>query len=267
MLKRHLFVPAIWIALMVFWAEPALAEMIVDTAWARRYDGPGNSRGYAREQAIDNSPSVHVRGSNTHSEEARNYDTITYSVQDKIQNWKLYRDDEYGFEIKYPPKLISISKKDDKIVMIHSIEYEHQDPCDFKGGAPLLKKLTDFRVSLKLFSKNVQETIIATTSDYFVSHMLINDTLKLVTGYIDTVSIGTLEGYRVTNGVEGCGYYAYYFPLNHDHTLLVERSFITELLPIIKDSKKYSELPGIIPLEKEERLFDQILSTLRLKEK
>jgi len=151
--------------------------------------------------------------------------------------------------------------------MIHSIECEHQDPCDFKGGAPPLKKLTDFRVSLKLFSKNVRETIIATTSDYFVSHMLLNDTLKLVPGYVDTVSIGTLKGYRVANGVEGCGYYTYYFPLNHDHTLLVERSFITELLPIIKDSEKYLELPGVIPPEKEERLFDQIVGTLRLKEK
>jgi len=42
MLKRYVFILGMWIFVLVFWALPALAEVIVDTAWVRRYNGPAS---------------------------------------------------------------------------------------------------------------------------------------------------------------------------------------------------------------------------------
>ena len=184
-------------------------------------------------------------------------------VEDETANWKSYRNEEYGFEIKYPDDLLTLSEKEKKIILTHSIPYEHPDPCDFKGNAPSLKKLTDFEVSVEVINKSLRETVIANESDYLVSKFLLDNKLKISPGFIDEFSIGSLKGYRISKGVEGCGTYTYYFPLDSKNTLLIRRSWVAEFNPINADYKKYLKLPGIIPPDKEENLFNQILSTFR----
>ncbi len=72
-----------------------------------------------------------------------------------------------------------------------------------------------------------------------------------------------MQGFRISQGVEGCGRYTYYFILNQEHTLVATRAFITELNSIIRTYKENLKLPGVIPPEKEEQLFNQILSTFK----
>lgn len=183
------------------------------------------------------------------------------------QNWKTYRSEKSGFEIKYPKDLITISQEGEKIILLHSIPFEHPNPCYLGGGDPSpLKELIDFKVSLEIFHKNLKKTVLAKGTDYVVSNFLPGDTLKIEPGFIDKVSIGSLKGYRITSGAEGCGIYTYYFALTIDKTLLVVRDFVPELQPVIVDYEKYLKLPGIIPPDKEEKLFNQILSTFRLLE-
>jgi hypothetical protein len=98
---------------------------------------------------------------------------------EEITKWKVYKNKEHGFEIKYPENLIRVSEEGKKVVMIHSIPFEHPNPCDFKGGAPPKKELTDFRVSFKIFSSNLRETVIATHGDYLTSNFLEGDKLKI----------------------------------------------------------------------------------------
>jgi hypothetical protein len=81
--------------------------------------------------------------------------------------------------------------------------------------------------------------------------------------YGTELQIGALKGYRISTGVEGCGLDKYYFPLDSAHTLFVERYKITELDPIIKNYREHRKLPGVISPEKEEQVFNQILSTFQ----
>jgi hypothetical protein len=62
MSKRFIFISSIWLMVLAFWALTVLAEMMVDTAWVRRYNGPGNSSDVAYDMAIDGSGNVYVTG-------------------------------------------------------------------------------------------------------------------------------------------------------------------------------------------------------------
>ena len=75
--KRPILFLLIWIAVLVFWALPALAEMIVDTAWVRRYNGPVEMD-HANAIALDDSGNVYVTGKSWGSGSNWDYATIKY---------------------------------------------------------------------------------------------------------------------------------------------------------------------------------------------
>ncbi len=61
-----------------FWAVPALADMIVDTAWVRRYNGPADSADCALAIAIDSPGNVYVTGLSQGRGTDNDYATIKY---------------------------------------------------------------------------------------------------------------------------------------------------------------------------------------------
>jgi hypothetical protein len=93
-LKRHLFKRIIWIAVLVSWALPVLAEMIVDTAWVRRYDGPAGWYDFANAIATDGCSSVFVTGETHTSEADADCGTIRYRSSGDT-SW-IRRHDGYG---------------------------------------------------------------------------------------------------------------------------------------------------------------------------
>lgn len=186
--------------------------------------------------------------------------TTSQSSSSETGDPKVYNGSSFVFEY---PKIISLSQQGEKILLTHSINYQHPNPCDFKGDAPQLDKLTDFNVSLMVSNKNLKDTVDANENSDMIKNSFNGTTVELSPGVIDSFNAGSLTGYRITVGVEGCGMYTYYFSLTQDKTLVVTRSFISEFLPINVDSKKYLSLPGIITPIQEEDFFNKILSSFK----
>jgi len=189
--------------------------------------------------------------------------------ENKADGWKTYRDKEQHFEIKYPAKLIRISKENQQLKLLHSIPFEHPNPCYFGDGpSPPLLELTDFRVTIEVLGKNLKGAVVqyeGATGEYFLTRFVSDSVLKIEPGYVDEYETGLLKGYRISHGFEGCGRYNYYFILNPEKTLVVTRAHITELDPIIGSYKEYLKLPGVIPPEKEAQVFNQVLSTFKFR--
>lgn len=164
---------------------------------------------------------------------------------DETAGWKTYTNTQYGFTFQYP-SIISVKQDGESITLSHSVAYTHPNPCDFKGDAPPMDKLSDFGVSITVSNKNLADT----KKDSFVWSY-------------DKFNVGFLSGFKGESGIEGCGLYTYLFPISENSTLVIKRAYVTEFKPIISDYQKYLALPGIINPAQEEEYFTKILSTFK----
>jgi uncharacterized delta-60 repeat protein len=76
--RHKTFILVIWIAVLALWTSLALAEVIVDTAWVRRYNGPGDDRDWARDVAVDASGNVYLTGESYGDTTYHDYATLKY---------------------------------------------------------------------------------------------------------------------------------------------------------------------------------------------
>lgn len=169
-----------------------------------------------------------------------------------------------SFEFQYP-SILSLNDEGESVVLTHSVAYRHQSPCAFKGDGQILDKITDFSVSLRIFNFGLKDTVKANENDYLMKDFFSSDTLKTSPGFIDEFSVDSLQGYRITTGVEGCGFFTYYFPISANKTLFVSRDFISEFRAMTADYQKNLNVPGIILPDQEENYFKEILSSFKAK--
>ncbi len=179
---------------------------------------------------------------------------------DDMANWKTYTNAKYGFEVRHPMEL-TIKEDAKGVVFSHSVPYKHHDSCDLKGGAPVLKEVVDFNATLKVFNTDVESAVKATFS--FPKDIIENGQFKLSPGFVDEYSSGSLKGYILKIGAEGCGVNTYYFPLNALNTLVVSQRFTAERTELITGYEKVLALPGMINPKDEDKIFNQLLSTFK----
>ena len=150
-----------------------------------------------------------------------------------------------------------------QITIMHSIPYEHQNPCDFKGDGAPYKDLTDFNVGMTVQNMSLIDTIklvIPGLSEYSSGN-----SLTLSPGFIDAYSLNGKSGYKITQGVEGCGLYTYFIPISSTKTLVVTRGFITEFSGAVESNPQIEHLEGVIKPSEEEAMFAHIMSSVVVK--
>lgn len=166
-----------------------------------------------------------------------------------IKDWKTYANKKYAFEFKYP-SVLSETQKGETVTLSHSIPYKHPDPCDFKGDEKtnrpkMLDRLTDFDISFSVVNQNLKDLVQST--DYpgweYVSK--------------NPYMLGSLNGFKVSQSIEGCGKDVYYFTLSATKTLVVNRT-LTEF------NQGISILPGVITPRQSDDFFERIVTTVTL---
>lgn len=215
----------------------------------------------AQNQQVDRDPQTVSKGQNADLE-AENIRMLHSGFKD----WETYKSENPRFEIKYPDGLNLLVDENGQLTVSHSIPFEHGNPCDFDDEpSPSLKDLTDFHIELRVLPSDLKAAVTFWQGPLYQDPFT-NDSLKIMPGYIDRVSIRSLKGSSITLGAEGCGYSTYYFPLNNSNTLAVRRRYITELNPVISDYRMYRQLPGVLMPDEEEHLFKRMISTFRFLE-
>ena len=113
--------------------------------------------------------------------------------------WKTY--ESLDFEFKYPD-VISVKKEGEKIILLHSVPYEHPDLCDLRGKSQALADIVDFSVSFEIIQAQIT-TIDGTP-----------------------IKLGNLQGIEVFNGAHGCGTRDYYLYINGSRILKITRKLV-----------------------------------------
>lgn len=175
-----------------------------------------------------------------------------------------YRNSALGISFKYP-KTLAVSATDGTITLFHDIPYENKGECDMVGEEKTYPRLTDFRVTMRKMNKGLVDTM-KTVSPYIPQENFINNQVVESPGFIDKFSAGTLNGYAIYEGAEGCGQTTYYFPIKDDLTLVVGKASIQILSGIFSDNREQEVLavPGAISRQQSEQIFLSILKTLSI---
>lgn len=176
---------------------------------------------------------------------------------------KTYRNSNVGLTFVYP-KILFASTTSDTVRIHHEVPFDHHDFCDFKGeNNTTIPTLTDFNVTFHISEASLIETM-KTESPYLPNESFVNDEVVVSPGFIDTYEVGTLKGYRIFEGAEGCGKTTYYFPISKSKTLVVQQDLITIFTGAIDTANKEraEAVPGVLNKERAEQVFESILKTL-----
>jgi hypothetical protein len=175
---------------------------------------------------------------------------------------KQYNNPSIGISFTYP-KILTASTTNGEIILHHDIPYKNTGACDMMGDEKTYEKLTDFEMTILKMNKNLTDTV-KTLSPYIPQENFVNDEIIASPGFIDTYTIGNFSGFAIYEGAEGCGQTTYYFPIGSKETLIIRNASIQALSGAIIQEKVNEVLavPGVIPREKNQQIFEEILKSL-----
>ena len=94
-----------------------------------------------------------------------------------------------------------------------------------------------------------------------VENLIKGSNITLEHGFLDKYKIGSFEGYKITEGIEGCGQYLYYLSISLNQTLVIHRNFYAETFQ--GDKTELNKISGFITSEQEESIFQNILLSVK----
>ena len=164
------------------------------------------------------------------------------------------------------PAFLTVSTKEGVTSLHHEIPYKNTGGCDMMGEEQTYDMLTDFHVTFRISSTSLVQTV-RQLSSYIPEENFDGDVLKVNPGFIDPFEIGTLKGFAIYEGAEGCGYTTHYFPLPDNRTLIIQKESIQALSGVRGEDEIVNILavPGALSKEKSSALFLDILNSLAIK--
>ncbi len=161
--------------------------------------------------------------------------------EDETANWEIYRNEEYGFEVKYPSDIFQLDVN--KVTLSHTLKnfhmYSKKDGSDLGLAGDIsitFKKDTSQCDELKSFFQKYGEEP-------------------------EAFNLGNIEGDRYYSGAEGEGIFYYCVKEKGVNTFLIERWSLHEAY-----SLDLSEQEDYIPSQEQGRITNQMLSTFRFLE-
>ncbi len=167
----------------------------------------------------------------------------TFKFLPDTSKWKIYQNNKFGYEFKYPDNL-KVTEKNNSIILNHSIPYENYGDCDMVVGN-FSKYLNDFNVTFEL---------------------KVSKEIELPSYFDGNYQSGRLNGKWYWAGAEGCGPNIYYFPQQGDKTLVITQDTLQAFSGIstMWNMDKILSSPGVIKQKEYDELLSQILSTFRI---
>lgn len=163
-----------------------------------------------------------------------------------------------------PPIITQNKVSDTELRLTHSVPYRHTDLCDMRDGSRINEYFVDYSNIIYLTEGNFAQII----GQFFPSALLTDfvDTagnLKLQAGFIDKIEVDSKEIYKITTGVEGCGYYIYIIPYGNK-AVVIKKDFITPFFGnfTAETVVEFKNIEGVIKPEEAEVIFNDILSQI-----
>lgn len=173
--------------------------------------------------------------------------------------WATFVSNEAGLRFRYPASLLTISEQERAVILSHRVAYGHRDPCNMSDKVGFLDDVVDFDVRVSLEQAALPDVFEKTESDYVTSRFLKAHRVVTSRGFIDEVEVGSLRGYRVTTGVEGCGLRRYYLRIDEGRTLLVDWMNVPEFDRTYRDT--VLALENIILPDRAAEVFEAVVSS------
>ena len=168
------------------------------------------------------------------------------------------------YEFTYPSQLLKLEEiggeLNTEVSLKHSVDFKHIDDCDMSDNTKMLDDISDFSMTINIESSF--EDALKNNFDTVALEFYSYNTLQVQPGYIDEYTLGAWQGYLITSQVEYCGNYHYYFPITDTKTLVITRDF-SDLVSNFDGT--LSSVSGVIQLDQEQKLFEDILTSLVLK--
>lgn len=169
-------------------------------------------------------------------------------------------------DLKIPtPAPMFVRDENGTITLFHTVEtFSHIDFCDFKGDSLPTTTFRDFTVQFSFSTLTLDKALLKFGGEYLKEFINTDGTIKESEGFLEKAKIGAFEGYKLSQGVEGCGNNHYFFPVKNG-ILIIKKDLVPELTNLSTQSEKYKAIPGVILPEKANQIFEEMVKYIEIK--
>ena len=166
-------------------------------------------------------------------------------------------------EIINPDPRLQVTHTADGLIVKHAIAHKHRNPCDFSGSKPELDSLVDFQIEFELIFTGLRAAVLKRETGPVAEAFADSNDIKTERRFIESITVGGKQGYRVFVGAEGCGQKVDYLKVG-PWTLRLTEKVIGEFNPASDGFAAYEKVPGIISPKDTDSLLAKLLETVRL---